>query len=192
MSSSRTRYTSKQVAVLVILVAMAMVLSFVEFPLIPDAPWLKYDPASIVALVASLCFGPWVGSAVSVLAWVPRLVTDPLGSFMNIAAALAVVVPLGLLYRRNPTFRQAVFGAVVGSVCSIAVSLALNFVVTPIYYTPLTFVDVAALVPTALFPFNAAKLALNCTVALFAYRRLAQLLAEDDGPQNSVEDVRRG
>ena len=34
----------KQVAAIVLLILMAMVLSFVELPVVPGAEWLKYDP----------------------------------------------------------------------------------------------------------------------------------------------------
>lgn len=33
----------KQVAAIVLLILMAMVLSFVELPVVPGAEWLKYD-----------------------------------------------------------------------------------------------------------------------------------------------------
>ncbi|MEG0324173.1 MAG: ECF transporter S component, partial [Raoultibacter sp.] len=106
----------KQIAALVILVMMAMVLSFVEMPLIPQAPWLKYDPSGIIAALAALLYGPWVGTAVAVLAWIPRLVTDPLGAFMNILSSVALVIAMGLMYRRKPSVRGALLGAAVGIV----------------------------------------------------------------------------
>lgn len=39
----------KQVAAIVLLILMAMVLSFVELPVVPGAEWLKYDPSGIVS-----------------------------------------------------------------------------------------------------------------------------------------------
>lgn len=185
---TKRRLTPKRSALLVILVAMAMVLSFVEFPLIPSAPWLKYDPSSIIALIASLGFGPWWGSAVAVLAWAPRLVSDPLGSFMNIAAALAIVIPVGLAYRAEPTLKRAAMGMVLGALCSLVLSIALNFVITPLYYAPATVADVARSIPTELLPFNAIKLAVNACLSLLLYRKLALLVDEDDATAHDEGD----
>lgn len=169
----------KQIAALVILVMMAMVLSFVEMPLLPQAPFLKYDPSGVIAALAALLYGPWVGSAVAVLAWIPRLVTDPLGAFMNILSSVALVISMGSIYRRLPTVRGAVLGAFVGIVCSTVVSIVLNFVVMPIYQGA-AFADIVALIVPALLPFNIAKSFVNGGIALVVYRKLEALLAEED------------
>lgn len=168
----------KQLAALVILVMMAMVLSFVELPLVPGASWLKYDPSGIIAALAAFLYGPWIGCSVAVLAWIPRLVTNPLGSFMNILSSIILVIIIGLVYRKMPTFKGAVLGVLVGMVCSTAASIILNFVVMPIYQ-PVSFNDIVALILPALLPFNMLKSIVNGGVALIAHRRLEALLMED-------------
>ncbi len=175
------RRSPKQLAALVILILMAMVTSFVELPLIPQAEWLKYDPSGIIAVLSTLLYGPWVGTAVAFLAWIPRLVTDPLGAFMNIMASVSMVIVMGLIYRQNPTFKRAIVAACIGAVVSVLVSICLNFVVTPLYL-PATYEDVAALVLPALLPFNLVKAVINGGVALVVYRKLAALLQEDSAP----------
>lgn len=169
----------KQIAALVILILMALVTSFIEFPLIPGVEWLEYDASGIIAVLSALLYGPWVAIAVSVLAWIPRLINDPLGVFMNIMASIVLVLVVGLVYRQRPTPKYAVLGVVVGAVLSVLVSICLNFVVTPLYMDA-SYGDVAALVMPALLPFNAVKEALNGGIALLFYRRLARLLADDE------------
>ena len=63
----------KQVAAIVLLILMAMVLSFVELPVVPGAEWLKYDPSGIVSLLATILYGSWIGVAVAVTSWIPHL-----------------------------------------------------------------------------------------------------------------------
>ena len=63
-SSSSGGWNSRRVAVSALFCALAIVASFIEIPLFPPAPYLKYDPSGIVGLVAGLAFGPAVGSAV--------------------------------------------------------------------------------------------------------------------------------
>ena len=70
-----------------------MAVSFIEFPLIPGVPWLKYDPSGIVCLVAGFAYGPAAAVLVSVLGFVPHVFADPWGSLMAIAVALAMSVP---------------------------------------------------------------------------------------------------
>ena len=100
----------KQVAAIVLLILMAMVLSFVELPVVPGAEWLKYDPSGIVSLLATILYGSWIGVAVAVTSWIPHLVTDPLGAFMNIMATVSLILVVGTVYRRKPCLMPAVHG----------------------------------------------------------------------------------
>ena len=113
----------KQVAAIVLLILMAMVLSFVELPVVPGAEWLKYDPSGIVSLLATILYGSWIGVAVAVTSWIPHLVTDPLGAFMNIMATVSLILVVGTVYRRKPCLMHAVLGCAAGVVVSSAVSI---------------------------------------------------------------------
>lgn len=167
----------KQFVALVILVLMAMVTSFVEVSFMPDAEWLKYDPSGIIVILAGFIYSPWIGMIVAVLAWIPHLVTNPLGSFMNIMASVSMVIVVGLVYHKKPSIKRAVLGVASGIIAATLVSVCLNFVVTPLYL-PASYEDVAALVASSLLPFNLIKAAINGSIALVAYRRLQMLLSE--------------
>lgn len=71
-------------------VALAMAVSFIEIPLMPAAPWLKYDPSGIVCILAGFAFGPSGAVIVSVLGFVPHLFVNPLGAVMAILVALDI------------------------------------------------------------------------------------------------------
>lgn len=113
----------KQVAAIVLLILMAMVLSFVELPVVPGAEWLKYDPSGIVSLLATILYGSWIGVGVAA-SWIPHLVTDPLGAFMNIMATVSLILVVGTVYRRKPCLLHAVLGCAAGVVVSSAVPSA--------------------------------------------------------------------
>lgn len=170
----------KQVAAIVLLILMAMVLSFVELPVVPGAEWLKYDPSGIVSLLATILYGSWIGVGVAVASWIPHLVTDPLGAFMNIMATVSLIVTVGTVYRRKPCLLHAVLGCAAGVVVSSAVSICLNFVVMPLYMVT-SYEEIAALVLPALLPFNVFKALANSVVAIVSYRKLASLLEEQEG-----------
>ena len=169
------RWSTRRIAVYALFVALSMAVSFIEFPLIPGVPWLKYDPSGIVSLVAGFAYGPAAAAIVSVLGFVPHVFADPWGSLMAIAVALAMSVPAALVYRRARTRRGALAGIIVGAVVALAVAIIGNLLVTPIY-AHMTVEQVAAMIVPALLPFNLAKLAVHGVVTFLVYKPISNLL----------------
>ena len=169
------RWSTRRIAVYALFVALSMAVSFIEFPLIPGVPWLKYDPSGIVCLVAGFAYGPAAAVLVSVLGFVPHVFADLWGSLMAIAVALAMSVPAALVYRRARTRRGALAGIIVGAVVALAVAIIGNLLVTPIY-AHMTVEQVAAMIVPALLPFNLAKLAVHGVVTFLIYKPISNLL----------------
>ena len=169
------RWSTRRIAVYALFVALSMAVSFIEFPLIPGVPWLKYDPSGIVCLVAGFAYGPAAAVLVSVLGFVPHVFADPWGSLMAIAVALAMSVPAALVYRRLRTRRGALIGIIAGAVVALAVAVIGNLPVTPIY-ADMTVEQVAAMIVPALLPFNLAKLAVHGVVTFLIYKPISNLL----------------
>ena len=169
------RWSTRRIAVYALFVALSMAVSFIEFPLIPGVPWLKYDPSGIVSLVAGFAYGPAAAAIVSVLGFVPHVFADPWGSLMAIAVALAMSVPAALVYRRVRTRRGALAGIIVGAVVALVVAIIGNLLVTPIY-AHMTVEQVAAMIVPALLPFNLAKLAVHGVVTFLIYKPISNLL----------------
>ncbi|MBT1165837.1 ECF transporter S component [Bifidobacterium simiarum] len=169
------RWSTKRIAVYALFVALTMVTSFIELPIFPAAPWLKYDPSGIVCLVAGFAFGPAAAAIVSVLGFVPHVFGDPWGSLMAVLVALALSVPASLIYRKVHTRKGATIGILVGAVCAIAIALLGNLVVTPIY-AHMTVAQVAALIVPILLPFNVLKMAIHGVVTFLIYKPISNLL----------------
>lgn len=169
------RWSTRRIAVYALFVALSMAVSFIEFPLIPGVPWLKYDPSGIVCLVAGFAYGPAAAVLVSVLGFVPHVFADPWGSLMAIAVALAMSVPAALIYRRLRTRRGALIGIIAGAVVALVVAIIGNLLVTPIY-ADMTVEQVAAMIVPALLPFNMAKLAVHGVVTFLIYKPISNLL----------------
>ena len=169
------RWSTRRIAVYALFVALSMAVSFIEFPLIPGVPWLKYDPSGIVCLVAGFAYGPAAAVLESVLGFVPHVFADPWGSLMAIAVALAMSVPAALVYRRLRTRRGALIGIIAGAVVALVVAIIGNLLVTPIY-ADMTVEQVAAMIVPALLPFNLAKLAVHGVVTFLIYKPISNLL----------------
>ena len=174
-TTSGGAWSTRRIATTALLCALAFVLTFVEIPIFPPAPWLMYDPSGIVCLVAGFAYGPAAAVLVSVLGFVPHVFADPWGSLMAIAVALAMSVPAALVYRRLRTRRGALIGIIAGAVVALAVAIIGNLLVTPIY-ADMTVEQVAAMIVPALLPFNLAKLAVHGVVTFLIYKPISNLL----------------
>ena len=105
---------------------------------------------------------------------------------MNVLSSAAFACTAALIYRKNRTIKGAVIGLCGGVVLMVAVMLAWNYVLTPMYMgTPRA--DVAAMLIPLFLPFNLIKGGLNAALAFLLYRplvrglRQARLLPEYKG-----------
>ena len=171
-------WSTRRIATTALFCALAFVLTFVEIPIFPPAPWLMYDPSGIVAFVAALAFGPSTGVIVVVLPWVLKTLFtfNVWGHVMAIVAGLALCVPAALVARRVSGTRGLALGMVVGAACALAACIAGNIVVTPLY-TAVSTADVLAMIVPILLPFNALKIVINCVVTALIQRPVAQVVS---------------
>lgn len=152
---------TKKIALTALFTAASLLLSFIQIPIFPAAPWLMYDPSGIVCLIAALAFGPKLGAAVAIISWLPRVFLDPFGAPMGMVSTCMFIIPAALIYRKGNESRAAsAAGMLVGAILSIAVTCVLNLFVTPLY-TAVSMMDVVAMIVPILIPFNALKMAIN-------------------------------
>ena len=177
-SSQSGSWSTRRIATTALLCALSFVLTFVEFPIFPPAPWLMYDPSGIVAFVAALAFGPSTGAVTVVLPWVLKTLFsfNPWGHLMAIVAGVALCVPAALVARRVQGPRGLALGMALGAVCSLVACVIGNIIVTPLY-TAVSVSDVIAMIVPILLPFNAIKIALNCVVTVLVSRPVAQIVS---------------
>ena len=177
-TTSGGAWSTRRIATTALLCALAFVLTFVEIPIFPPAPWLMYDPSGIVALVAALVYGPATGTVVAVLPWVLKTLFsfNVWGHLMAILAGVALCVPAALVARRVGGTRGLVAGMVVGGMVSLAACVAGNIVVTPIY-TAVSTADVIAMIVPILLPFNLLKIVLNCVVTALVQGPVSALVS---------------
>lgn len=169
----------------------AVVMITVKFPIVPAAPFLKYDPSDVVALLAGFWVGPGSGVLVvllkDVLIWLLRggnplrLVADFAagGTFVGVAAWALARWAAGRGIEGPGAGRAAggvrplpaaalpamVVAILAGTAARVAVMAVANF---PILYLEagMTPDRVAALMWPAIVPFNALKGLLNGAFAL--------------------------
>ena len=168
-------WSTKRIATCALLVAIALVASFIELPLFPPAPYLKYDPSGAVGLIAGLVFGPGTAAIVCVLSWLPHVLMNPFGGIMGILCGLALAIPAALVYRRWCTTAGSLVGMAVGAAVTLVVAIVGNIIITPLY-AGITTEQVIEMIVPILLPFNLIKIVLNCVVAQLVYKPVSKLI----------------
>ena len=170
-------WSTQRIATTALLCALAFVLTFVEIPLFPPAPWLMYAPSGIVAFVAALVYGPATGAIVAVLPWVLKTLFsfNVWGHLMAVLAGVALCVPAALVARRVGGARGLAAGMAAGGDVSLAACILGNIVVTPLY-TAVSTAEVIAMIVPILLPFNLLKIILNCVVTALVQRPVSALV----------------
>ena len=171
-------WSTRRIATTALFCALAFVLTFVEIPIFPPAPWLMYDPSGIVAFVAALAFGPSTGAIVVILPWVLKTLFtfNVWGHVMASVAGVALCVPAALIARRMGGARGLAVGMVAGAAIALAACIVGNIVVTPLY-TAVSTTDVIAMIVPILLPFNALKIVINCVVTALIQKPVTQVVS---------------
>ncbi len=166
--------------------AMAFTLMyFLEFPLLPWAQFLKYDPSEVPALIATFAIGPAAGLAVEAIKAILISLRPGSGGyfgiFMNLLAGVTLVGVAGTYYLIEHTRAGAIKSLVLGVLAMTAVMIPANIVLDPIsppFGFGLPRPQVIVLILPALLPFNLLKATLSSVITYFVYKRVRVYLYE--------------
>lgn len=163
-----------------VLSALSFLLMLVPpIPLFPPAPFLKYEPSDIPALVGGLLFGPRAGIAViavkSLLMIIYRF--DPInvvGTGMDALAAVLLVGFATWFAEKYP--RRMVQGLIISVVGMIVLMMLPNFLIFDAFMKLLgggSTITATNYVFLCCTPFNAIKGTLTAVVGYAIYKRVA-------------------
>ena len=171
------RWATKQLVTMALMCAIAILLSFVEFPIFPAASFLKLDVALVPSAVVGFAYGAGPGVLVGIVCAVAHaaITGNWVGALMNIIVACAFIAPAAAIYTRNRTFKGAIVGLVVSTICLIVAAIVANLVIDPIFYG-MPFDAVAALVVPAILPFNIIKGIVVSVLTGLVYKSISNLI----------------
>ena len=175
--TNTNKWDTRQLVTMALMCAIGVLLSFVEFPLLPGVTWLKYDASAMPAMVLGFAFGPAAGLAVGVVGAVIHgiLMADFSGAVMNILVVAGFILPAALVYRRSRTFKSGVVGLVLSAITATVMAILGNLVITPMWLgVPLD--AVAAMILPILTPFNLIKAGINAVLTLIVYKSISNLI----------------
>lgn len=181
-----------------ILAAMAVILYYVEIPIVA---FYKLDLSTLPAILAGFAMGPVHGMAVVVIKNLVHMLgtsTACVGELADIIMSGCFVIPASLLYRRSKNRRSALLSMAVGTVLMTIAGVLVNyFILIPAYQVlmnlPLevivgmgqavwSYIDsTVKLVIFVTAPFNLLKGVILSAVTYLLYKRVSPLLHQKAG-----------
>lgn len=178
---TNTNYWSTRTLVTIaLLCAISVLLSFVEFPLLPGVTWLKYDASAMPALVCGFAFGPAAGLACGIVSCIAHgiLMADFTGALMNIIIIVGIVWPSAFVYKRIHSLKGAFLGLGLGIVGATVMAVLGNLLLTPAWLG-VPFDAVVAMIIPILIPFNLLKGLLNAILTVVVYKAISNLITPE-------------
>lgn len=167
----------KDLVTIALLVAIAIVVSLFEVPIIPGASFLKLDFSDSIFIIIVMRFGMkgLLSSAVIKAVFLYMTASDIIGIATNILATLVIASVYDVSYRWLKKDSIAIVNATLG--LSVVLSV-MNYVVFLPLYIHVFHYKLGALEPLVLYailPFNVIKGLSVSLIASFILRRLTQL-----------------
>lgn len=167
-----------------VLTAMFTALAFVvailiHFPVIPIAPFLKFDPKDVIIVIAGFIMGPIPAAIIScisaLLEFFARNDSGVIGLAMNAIASVSFCCTAAVIYKKAHTIKGAVLGLIAGTLVMTILMLLWNYILTPIY-SGISREAVLELFFPALIPFNLLKGIVNSALTMLLYKPLVMAL----------------
>ncbi|UUX34544.1 ECF transporter S component [Fundicoccus culcitae] len=188
----KRKLSVKAMVLLSILGAWAIVLRFIDFPILPAAPFLKIDFSDLMALIGMLAYGPVGLVIVAGIRDVVNYITGggeagiPIGVIMSFIATLAMFLPTHFILKYTRA-KRSTFTAILMSItltASLVVSMSLinYYVALPIYTTVLNFPidDFIAYIMSVIIPFNLIKGIILSIGQVIVIRSIVPILEKRD------------
>lgn len=186
LNTNRKKMSTDKLAKMGMMVAVACVMGFVRFPIIPAVGFLTYDFADIPIIITAFAYGPVAGLLVTaVVCFIQAFLLGGDGMYgfiMHLLSSGAFVLVAASFYQRKKTKKQAIVSLVLASIVMIALMAIANIYVTPFYMA--AGVDggiqavkqmVLGLMPLIVL-FNVIKATLNSIITFLIYKKISGFL----------------
>lgn len=130
----------RNLVLIAMMAAIAMVLMLFEFPLPAIAPsFYELDFSELPVLIGTFAMGPAAGVLIELVKILLKLLikgtsTAYVGDLANFLVGCALILPAGVIYRMKKTKKGAWLGMAVGTLVMVVVGCVMNaFVLLPFY-----------------------------------------------------------
>ena len=172
------------------LTALAVVLLYIEFPLLPAVPHLKLNVSDVPTLLASFMFGPITGIVVNavkigVCLLLRGTTTGFVGDLSNFISGTLYAGIAGVIY----LIRKGKLGAVISLIVSSVVFCAAMWVCNQYMLLPMFGITEHTVMMTTLWwtlLFNVIKTVLTCALTYFIYKPLSRIMHWEIGARKKA------
>lgn len=182
-----------------LLSAIALILMYIDFPVIPIFPWLRIDLSDVPVLLGAFGFGPVAGVIIELIKNVLILLikgtqTGFVGEIANFLVGVSLVLPAALIYHINKNKKNAILGMVIGAICMELVGIISNvYFLLPAFGMNMEKAQLLQYVTVGLLPFNGIKALIVSVVTYILYKKVSVSIfkAEQNfgSPENKSETV---
>lgn len=171
----------KKIAITGVITALSFILVTINFPIFPQASFLRFDFADIPILVLSFAFGPLYGIISTVIVSIFQclfLSSDGIfGGVMHILSTGVLVLTASLIYYRAKSKKSAVIGLALGCVAMTVSMVVFNYLLDPYFYG-MPQQQIIPLLPWV-GAFNLIKSVVNSTITFLIYKLVKPILKVD-------------
>lgn len=198
VAGARPRISVRMLVQIGMLAAIAVVLMLFEVPL-PFAPsFYEIDFSEVPVMIGCFAMGPGAGAVIELVKILLNFVingtvTAGVGEMANFVIGCSLVVPAGIIYRRDHTRKGALLGMIVGTVLMVVLGCFINaFVLLPAYGSAFEMpiealvgmgtavnphiTSLSTFVILAVAPFNLLKGVLVSLIVMLIYKKISPIL----------------
>lgn len=162
-----------------LLSAVALILMYIDFPILPMFPWLKIDLSDVPALLGAFGFGPLAGVLIELIknlliVLVKGTQTGLVGETANFLVGVALILPASLVYKRNRNKKGAILGMLLGALCMEVGAIVANiYFLLPAYGMQMSQADSIKYITMGLLPFNGIKALIVSVATYIVYKKVS-------------------
>ena len=182
-----------------LLSALALILMYIDFPIIPLFPWLKIDLSDVPALIGAFGFGPLAGVLIElikniVIVLIKGTQTGFVGETANFLVGVSLILPAALVYHKKKNKKNAIVGMVLGAVCMEVVGIVANiYFLLPAYGMQMSPAESIKYITVGLLPFNGIKALIVSVLTYVLYKRISVSVFKAEpnfgSPENKTEAI---
>ena len=164
--------------------AIAFIFMFIDFPILPAAPFLKLDFGDVPALLGTFALGPLAGVAIQAIkvvlcTLIKGSASAMIGEIANFSIGAVWVLVVGFIYNKRKTKKNAFVGLGLGVIGLTIFAVVCNYYVfLPLYSKVIPALDATTInyMLTIIVPFNLIKGVLVSFATAILYKKLAPFI----------------
>jgi len=180
LNKQNERHQTARLAKMGMMAAVACVLGFIRFPILPMVSFLTYDFADIPVIVSAFAFGPAQGLIITaVVSFIQAFLLggdSVYGFIMHFLASGGFILVAATIYKKHKTKKAAIISMALATVFMVIIMAIANYFITPFYYGGEAMKETVVQLMPFIILFNVIKGVANSVITFVIYKRISPFL----------------